>query len=70
MNDSRVSRHFDIKDAKVIMEITDASILIDEETGTVFFRYRGAGIAFHPASGAWSTPLDFSEPTFADDHSS
>jgi hypothetical protein len=59
--ETTMNRRFDIKDAKVIMEVPDASILVDEETGTVFFRYRGAGIAFYPKAGLWSAPLDFSE---------
>lgn len=59
--ETAISRLYDPKDAKVILQIPDADIRVDEETGTVFFRYRSAGIAFHPKTGSWSTPLEFGE---------
>ena len=52
-------RLFRQQDARLLIEDGDASILVDDENGTVFFRYGNTGIGFNPRFGCWSAPLDF-----------
>lgn len=55
------TRLFRPDNARLLVSEAEASILIDDDTGTIFFRHGRIGIAFNPKVGAWSTPLEWEE---------
>lgn len=54
-------RIFKPSDVRELIASGDASISVDEKTGTVLFRYGRYGMAYSPKVNAWSAPLDFEE---------